>query len=138
MFRRSAMLVLGLLSTAAVGVAVAQNPASKSKSSAPGMGGNAPPMGDAPAGDAPAMGNGPAPASQDTTHHAMKAAKPTWTKDQIKAAQVGLVKTGLYKGDTDGVMNAATRKALRAYQKQNKMPATGRLSEEVLAKLKAS
>lgn len=116
MFRRSAVLVLGLLSTAAVGAAVAQNPAPSSKPKA-------------------AMS-----ASQDTTHKAaMKAsAKPTWTKDQIKTAQVGLVKAGLYKGDTNGVMNAATRKALRAYQKQNKMPATGHLSDEVLAKLRGS
>jgi peptidoglycan hydrolase-like protein with peptidoglycan-binding domain len=117
MFRRSAMLVLGLLSTAAVGAAVAQTPAPSSKPKTT------------------------MPASQDTAAHkpGMKAAaKPTWTKDQIKTAQVGLVKAGLYKGDTNGVMNGATRKALRAYQKQNKLPVTGRLNDEVLAKLKAS
>ena len=116
MFRRSVVLVLGLLSTAAVSAAVAQTPAPSSKPKA-------------------AMS-----ASQDTTHKpAMKpAAKPAWTKDQIKTAQVGLVKAGLYKGDTNGVMNGATRKALKAYQKQNKLPVTGHLSDEVLAKLKAS
>jgi len=116
MFRRSAVLVVGLLSTAAVGAAVAQNPAPSSKPKAA------------------------ASAAQDTAHKsAMKAApKQAWTKEQIKTAQVGLVKAGLYKGDTNGVMNAATRKALKAYQKQNKMAVTGHLNDEVLAKLKGS
>jgi peptidoglycan hydrolase-like protein with peptidoglycan-binding domain len=66
------------------------------------------------------------------THHA------AWTKDQIKAAQEGLTKAGLYKGKATGSFNADTRKALRAYQKQNNMPATGRLSDSLLAKLKSA
>jgi peptidoglycan hydrolase-like protein with peptidoglycan-binding domain len=66
------------------------------------------------------------------THHA------AWTKDQIKEAQEGLAKVGLYKGKATGVFNADTRKALKAYQKQNKMPATGRLSDSVLVKLKSA
>jgi putative peptidoglycan binding protein len=67
-----------------------------------------------------------------TTHHA------AWTKDQVKDAQEGLAKAGLYKGKATGEMNAATRKALRTYQKQNKMPVTGRLSDSVLVKLKST
>jgi hypothetical protein len=35
-------------------------------------------------------------------------------------------------------MNADTRKALREYQKQNKLPVTGRLSDSVLVKLKSA
>src|SRR3954470_17079103 len=57
----------------------------------------------------------PAAAKQDTgskaasktatAHHAM------WTKDQIKEAQEGLIKAGLYKGKATGVFTADTRKA---------------------------
>jgi peptidoglycan hydrolase-like protein with peptidoglycan-binding domain len=67
-----------------------------------------------------------------TTRHA------AWSKDDIKEAQEGLTKAGLYKGKASGVMNADTRKALREYQKQNKLPVTGRLSDSVLVKLKSA
>ncbi len=67
-----------------------------------------------------------------TTHH------KAWTKDQIKEAQEGLSKAGLYKGKETGVLNADTRKALREYQKSNKLPVTGQLSDSVLAKLKTT
>jgi len=83
---------------------------------------------------------------QDTTKKAVtaastKAAKThhaAWTKDDVKEAQEGLTKAGLYKGKVSGVMNADTRKALRSYQKQNKLPVTGRLSDSVLVKLKSA
>jgi peptidoglycan hydrolase-like protein with peptidoglycan-binding domain len=61
-----------------------------------------------------------------------------WTKDQIKEAQEGLAKGGYYKGQPTGVWNKATAAALRAWQKANRMPATGRLSDETLEKLKAA
>jgi hypothetical protein len=67
-----------------------------------------------------------------TAHHAM------WTKDQIKEAQEGLIKAGLYKGQATGVFNSDTRKALRAYEKKNHLPATGQLNDSVLAKLKTA
>jgi peptidoglycan hydrolase-like protein with peptidoglycan-binding domain len=75
-----------------------------------------------------------APAAKQTTvaHHAK------WTKAQIKEAQEGLKKAGFYKGDTTGVFNADTRKALKEYQKSNKLPATGKLSNDVLERLKSS
>jgi peptidoglycan hydrolase-like protein with peptidoglycan-binding domain len=71
-------------------------------------------------------------AAATTTRHA------AWTKEQIKEAQEGLAKAGFYKGTATGVFNKGTRKALRAYQKQNKLPVTGRLSDDVLAKLKSA
>ena len=73
-----------------------------------------------------------ASAKAATTHHA------AWTKDQVKEAQEGLAKAGLYKGKATGVFNADTKKALREYQKQNKLPVTGRLSDSVLVKLKSA
>ena len=62
----------------------------------------------------------------------------TWTTDQIKEAQEGLAKAGLYKGKATGQFNADTRKALKKYQKENKLPVTGRLDNEVLNKLKSA
>jgi peptidoglycan hydrolase-like protein with peptidoglycan-binding domain len=66
------------------------------------------------------------------THH-MK-----WTKEQIKEAQAGLVKAGYFKGEPNGVYSKQTRKAIRAYQKANNLPVTGRLDNELLAKLRTA
>jgi peptidoglycan hydrolase-like protein with peptidoglycan-binding domain len=81
--------------------------------------------------------------TQDTAKAAsskssMSARHAAWTKDQVKEAQEGLGKAGLYKGKATGVMNADTRAALRSYQKKNHLPVTGRLSDSVLVKLKSS
>lgn len=88
-----------------------------------------------PAQKAPAMTT--AAVHQDSTkatatHHA------AWTKAEIEEAQTGLAKAGYYKGKPSGQLNANTRKALRAFQKANNMPATGRLSDSVLVKLKSA
>jgi peptidoglycan hydrolase-like protein with peptidoglycan-binding domain len=85
---------------------------------------------------APAMKQTPAPSP--AAKPATPARHATWTKAQIKEAQEGLAKAGLYKGKATGVMNSPTRSALRAYQKQNKLPVTGRLSDSVLVKLKST
>ncbi|HKT59190.1 MAG TPA: peptidoglycan-binding domain-containing protein [Gemmatimonadales bacterium] len=94
----------------------------------------------------PTMNQAPAVhVKSDTTKKATASAKATtktrhaaWTKDDVKTAQEGLTKAGLYKGKVSGIMNADTRKALREYQKQNKLPVTGRLSDSVLVKLKSA
>jgi peptidoglycan hydrolase-like protein with peptidoglycan-binding domain len=91
----------------------------------------------------------PAPAAHakmDTAKTATSAtattAKPakhgTWTADQVKEAQQGLAKAGLYKGTATGHMNKETEKALKEYQKENHMPVTGKLSDSVLVKLKTA
>ena len=86
----------------------------------------------------------PPAAKQDTSSKAAASKTATkshhaaWTKDQIKEAQEGLTKAGLYKGKATGVFNADTRKALREYQKKNDLPATGRLNDSTLAKLKTT
>ena len=67
-----------------------------------------------------------------TTHHA------AWTTEQIKEAQEGLAKAGFYKGKATGQFNADTKKALRDYQKKNKLPVTGHLSDDVLSKLRSA
>jgi peptidoglycan hydrolase-like protein with peptidoglycan-binding domain len=77
-------------------------------------------------------------ASASASKHATVAHHAKWTKADIKEAQEGLKKAGFYKGDTTGVFNADTRKALKEYQKSNKLPVTGKLNDDVLAKLKSS
>ena len=72
-------------------------------------------------------------AMSKSTHKSM-----AWTTEQIKEAQEGLAKAGFYKGKPTGQFNADTRKALKKYQKQNKLPVTGRLDNEVLNKLKSA
>ena len=69
---------------------------------------------------------------------ASKASHAVWTTEQIKEAQEGLAKAGFYKGKPTGQFNADTRKALKSYQKKNKLPVTGRLSDDVLNKLKSA
>ena len=83
-------------------------------------------------------------ATQKAPTTAAAPAKPSatkevkWTKEQVTEAQTGLAKAGYYKGKPTGVMNADTRKALKAFEKANNLPATGRLSDSVLAKLKSA
>lgn len=95
----------------------------------------------APAKPAPSAQKSPAtttttsaakPAKPATTHHA------AWTKEEITEAQTGLAKAGYYKGKPTGTMNADTRSALKAFEKANNMPATGKLSDSVLVKLKSA
>ena len=64
--------------------------------------------------------------------------RPAWTKDQIKEAQEGLAKAGFFKGKATGVIGRRTRTALREYQKANKLPVTGQLSDSVLTRLRSS
>jgi peptidoglycan hydrolase-like protein with peptidoglycan-binding domain len=57
------------------------------------------------------------------------------TADQIKQAQQALVDKGLYKGKVTGRLNRDFRKAVKDFQTQNQLKATGRLNQETLAKL---
>jgi peptidoglycan hydrolase-like protein with peptidoglycan-binding domain len=91
------------------------------------------------------MQHAPAPlpkaGQQDTTATRASSAKvqhAKWTRDQIKEAQEGLTKAGFYKGKITGTYDRSTRKAILAYQKANKLPATGRLSDSLLTKLHSS
>lgn len=106
----------------------AQTSASPSKPSAPAASPSTTVHAKTDTGKTAAMNKSSASASL----HAM------WTTDQIKEAQAGLAKGGYYKGKPTGLFNADTRKALRAYQKANKLPVTGRLSDDVLNKLKSA
>lgn len=107
-----------------------------------------------------AQGSKPATApKRDTTHAAQTMMSPAahpsaatmapasggtaapvkhWNKEQIEDAQKGLAKAGFYKGPANGTWTHATASAMRAYQRANKMPITGQLTDAELARLKAS
>ncbi|CAN5399082.1 lytic murein transglycosylase [soil metagenome] len=53
------------------------------------------------------------------------------------AAQIALGRLGFDPGPADGVIGAGTRKALRAWQADRKLPADGYLSSDMVARLKA-
>ena len=80
------------------------------------------------------------PTQQDSTagKSAVQAHHAKWSKEQIKEAQAGLAKAGYFKGEPNGVLGKKTRKAIRAYQKANNMPVTGRLDDELLTKLRSA
>jgi peptidoglycan hydrolase-like protein with peptidoglycan-binding domain len=75
---------------------------------------------------------------QDSTTVKTSTAKSKWSKEQIKEAQTGLQKAGYFKGTPNGVYGRKTRSAVKAYQKANKLPVTGQLSDSLLSRLRSS
>jgi lytic murein transglycosylase len=53
------------------------------------------------------------------------------------AAQIALARVGFNPGPADGVIGAGTRKALRAWQQSQQLPADGYMSSDMVARLKA-
>ena len=92
--------------------------------------------------NASSMQHAPAAPGQDSTKvrssAGMKARHAAWTKEQIEEAQEGLAKAGFYKGKPTGTYNKATKKAVKEYQKANKLPVTGHLSNDLLTRLHSS
>ena len=56
-------------------------------------------------------------------------------KDQVTAAQAMLKRKGAYSGEATGKLDPATRDALKTYQKDNGLRATGTLNRATLEKL---
>jgi lipid-binding SYLF domain-containing protein/peptidoglycan hydrolase-like protein with peptidoglycan-binding domain len=56
-------------------------------------------------------------------------------RDHVKKAQQALKDQGMYNGAVDGIMNSQFRQALRAYQTQNQLQATGKLDNPTMSKL---
>jgi len=52
------------------------------------------------------------------------------SEEGIRRAQIGLKDQGYYEGATDGVMNERTSTALKVYQREHKLPETGKLDEQ--------
>lgn len=56
-------------------------------------------------------------------------------KDQIVAAQNMLKTKGMYAGDTNGKLDAATRDSIKSFQKENGLTASGALNRATLEKM---
>jgi hypothetical protein len=90
----------------------------------------------------------PAAAKRETAHSAAKhsdtigalisgaAQKPVEVDKNVKSAQAALAKLG-YPVQADGVMGAATKRALEKFERANGLPADGELGPAVLRKLRA-
>lgn len=55
--------------------------------------------------------------------------------EEIRQIQHQLKNMGLYEGAPDGLYGSQTRKAVKAYQKKNRMPVDGYLSKDLLEKI---
>ncbi len=51
------------------------------------------------------------------------------------AVQRRLAEAGYYRGAIDGVVGQGTRRAIRAYERANRLPADGRIDAELLARM---
>jgi carboxyl-terminal processing protease len=58
--------------------------------------------------------------------------------EQVKKVQKALQGRGADPGPVDGIMGPKTEAALKSFQKDQKLPETGRLDSETLAKLGVS
>jgi peptidoglycan hydrolase-like protein with peptidoglycan-binding domain len=77
-----------------------------------------------------------APAKTHRMAHKASAMKPKWSKDQITEIQQGLAKAKLFNGKPNGVLGPQTRRAIRAFERANKLPVTGVPSDTLVTLLK--
>ena len=83
---------------------------------------------------------GTQPAAGQTGSPAASSTKPMATNgqadaDQVKSLQKALQDKGMDPGPIDGFLGPRTQSALRAYQKDQKLPETGRLDPQTREKL---
>jgi len=116
--KRTTLALVGILSVVTAGGLLAQT-AAPAKSSAQSVAAQ------------------PATPAQPPKAAASKSMAPKWTSDQIKEVQAALEKAGYFKGKETGKFGKKTAAALRAWQKANKLPVTGKLTEDEYTKLKA-
>ena len=69
----------------------------------------------------------------NTTSQAPTAQAPELTPDMIRNVQQALQQDGKYQGRVDGVWGPGTQAAVRTYQQQHDMNATGQLDQDTLA-----
>lgn len=89
------------------------------------------------------------PVQQETVGSSVKSALSHKTKEQqdtapktdpviVTQVQEQLIRLGLYNGAPDGVANAATEEAVRAYQTAHHLTVDGRASEDILVHILAT
>ncbi len=134
MHRKIGLLAIAMMTTLSVGTLFAQQDTTKP---APA------PAAKAEAQHAAAPAAATATATAKPAHHRMAhkataaAAKPKWTKEQITEVQEGLAKAKLFNAKPNGVLGPQTRRAIRAFERANKLPVTGMPSDSLMTLLKA-
>lgn len=76
------------------------------------------------------------PAQQPAKPTQAKPSHPAPTMDQIKEAQTALTKAGVYKGEVNGMLDAATTAAIKKFQTEKKLKVNGHLDSATIAALK--
>jgi peptidoglycan hydrolase-like protein with peptidoglycan-binding domain len=71
----------------------------------------------------------------DTDDQGAGSSLPLSSPEMVRRAQVALKDQGYYEGESDGVMNPRTSSALRAYQKEHRLPETGDLDPQTAKSL---
>jgi peptidoglycan hydrolase-like protein with peptidoglycan-binding domain len=147
-------LILATVSAIALGIAgagplYAQNannaPAAPSAANSPvgaPPSSTAPPAAAAPAQPTMPEANANANSEQTPSMAGNESSGAEWhgrlSRDEIKQLQSNLKQDGLYRGNIDGIDGPETHQALRAYQQQNGLRATGRLDQQTVASLLAA
>jgi len=159
-------VALGGMTALLVGPAIAQTSGSGSSTTpAPGAGSGSSGSGSGTSGPtnpqpapstaqpgSPSVGTAPGKAMPSTQPSAgqagsgttgSSASKPMATNgqadaDQVKSLQKALQEKGMDPGPIDGIIGPRTQAALRAYQKDQKLPETGRLDSQTREKLGVS
>ncbi len=72
-----------------------------------------------------------------TQSYAATPTSPELSQDMIQRVQGRLQQQGMYHGNVDGVWGPGTEYAVRSYQQQHNLNATGRLDADTLASLKS-
>lgn len=60
---------------------------------------------------------------------------PSLSTDDVATVQASLAAGGLYRGPVDGIYSGATRAAIREFQQVERIPVTGNLDAETMARL---
>lgn len=81
----------------------------------------------------------PAPSTAPTPKQSVPAKPPKSSAEDrammVVRVQAALMRKGYYKGDIDGILGPSTRAAITAYQKDEKLPQTGRMDIQTLSQL---
>jgi peptidoglycan hydrolase-like protein with peptidoglycan-binding domain len=70
-----------------------------------------------------------------TQNYAATQSSPELSQDMIQRVQGRMQQQGMYRGNVDGVWGPGTESAVRSYQQQHNLNATGRLDADTLASL---
>ena len=76
-----------------------------------------------------------APPPPDYSQQQQTMAQQPLTPDTVRQVQQTLQQHGMYRGRVDGVWGPATQAALRSYQQQNNLNASGQLDQQTMAAL---